>query len=354
MIKILIVIDLQKDCGIDFNNDFKNHIIQNINANDLIIFTLNTNPAYHQSEIEKYAYRHTNNCNNEYVCTTTTRTDNYFTRKIGQVFKKNIKKSILESYIGYEDVIEVLNSDKDRVYTIGIYGPELKDIYNLDNPDIKNIKHDIKAVEKNSKFFIKLNRNENCFLKSYSAFNYQYNVLFDENEQYDKYTLGNLDIDKKYSTGLWEFLVNYNKMNNPLIITVCGAKKTYTEIYTIIFGIVYFNKFYNTSTTSTESKGINVQFIYNINNENNEKVKTEYIKQETIKHYKDIFTSLIKDCFTRQVQKELQIIFTIRYCDEDFEYDFQEYVKNKPDDKIINSYKYNKYKQKYLNISNKY
>lgn len=130
------------------------------------------------------------------------------------------------------------------------------DTTHIDTTDLlKDINYyDVKPIQHEDKYFVQITKGEYCNFESYSAFNYHLN--YSEGFSFDEKT--KLPCDRKYSTGLCEFIENFIKNNRKYnnckpIITVCGLVGNICVMNTVHQGII-MTKFYKTL--------INAEFNY--------------------------------------------------------------------------------------------
>ncbi len=66
--------------------------------------------------------------------------------------------------------------------------------------------------------------------------------------------------DRKYSTGLWEYLIKYiqNNKKTEVTITVCGLVGNISVMYTVMYGSAMLNSY------ESELRGVTVKFIYQL------------------------------------------------------------------------------------------
>ena len=147
------------------------------------------------------------------------------------------------------------------------------------------------------KKFIQLVKGQLCNYESYSAFNYHLRIVPGNNNNQKK-TFKSEYITKEYddsgkisklSTGLFEYILKCEKTN--IEITVCGLVGDVCVLYTVIEGLIMWNKYYinngsgngmnsknyiNNGMNSKRSTGNNTDIFskegisnYNNNNNNN-------------------------------------------------------------------------------------
>ena len=252
----------------------------------------------------------------------------------------------------------ILNTE---VYTTCINIKDYPTAY-LEEPMLSKIKIDPSLVKIGETVIEQLNKGEFCNYDSYSGFNYH--TKFEAGE------ITNIDISQSVSTGLYEriigltehFVRTYIKVNKidlsnminlktitndfTINITVCGL----SGIYSIIQGIVFWKKKY----APTYSKVI-INFIYDISGaiflkSNKFGFKQSYeledLTQDVLEQFRKYFDKIVErveftDSITFKINYLGNYIFTYTFTPTDTQ-------------QTIGYYKYNKYKQKYLNLSNKY
>jgi nicotinamidase-related amidase len=97
--------------------------------------------------------------------------------------------------------------------------------------------------------YITLTKGEQCNKESYSAFNYHLSYKFDETvEDFPKKikTEDFVSIDKKNSTGLWEWILKnrQDKKKNDIVITVCGLVGNVCVMHTVLQGLAMWENIY--------------------------------------------------------------------------------------------------------------
>ena len=230
MLSILLIIDVEACSDTFVDSLFIKNITKNIADNKLIILTKNSIPLNHTIEkiLKIHSCRNSNNCHEVGITRRAiAKMASYFESSV------DVDTALLPSYEGYVSTINALNNDKDKYYTISINKDKKR------NKTIINLPTEI--LTNKEKDFIKLNKNEICNWYTMSAFNYHLQII----QEGDVYKFKNMDDTKmNYSTGLWEFIIQYSK-KFPTIkdftITVCGEIESITELYTIIFGIYIMN-----------------------------------------------------------------------------------------------------------------
>ena len=337
MINILIVVDVQDNCGFNFyeHEDFIKNIEDNIKTNELIILTQNSNPLHHNAKmIENYP----TNCNNSNNCTTTSTArytkDTVISRAINKVVTFVTPQSKLFIYDDFKNEILKLNSDEELKHTISLNKSFIEDQYSIKigNINVNSVEPVLMTYDDSIKSFIKLNKNENCFFKSYSAFNYHLKLGSDTFGLVDNPFKYNYRLDKteNYSTGLYEYIIKYitsknlnindtidDTINYTINITVCGMDTIhFSEIYTIIFGIVCKNTMYN-----DELSKYTVNFILD---ESHITFTKDYAK-----NLYNIITRLINESFDTSILKKIEIKFIIK--NKEIRYTYFYYVDKNSD-----------------------
>ena len=121
-----------------------------------------------------------------------------------------------------------------------------------------NIQYDISGHPVDDKQIYQLTKGEYCDYESYSAFNYHLKFEYDDKKNI---VSKELPIDKNNSTGLWEHIIETNKLNKDsnttLEITVCGLVGNICVMNTVHHGIVTWNKLYQKNYPH-----VTVNFIY--------------------------------------------------------------------------------------------
>ena len=285
----------------------------------------------------------------------------------------------------YNDAFKLLSLDSDNNFTIGIKNDDSF----LGSPDITNIILPIKSVKLHDKDFIQLNKGEFCNEDSYSAFNYHNTIvkrtklslqkeinyhkdsiinrnsiqLEDFKIDGPKFTVENIDVYKKYSTGLWEYIISIlNENINELQITVCGLVGNICVIHTILQGLNLWNRFYK-----DDNNKVTIKFIYDISAtlflvmEHDKTFKSSYVYEDfddkLIEKFYKFFDSILPDNHTTlffDVNYQGKFIFKYTTDKTDSVHIKFNKVMIRSNINSTNFYKYNKYKQKYLNISDKY
>ena len=314
MLNILLVSYTQENCDI-FSTELLKDIEEKIKKNNLIILTQNVDTGYHTTDTPK--------------------TVNLLSY-IEKCFQLEIPK--LNSTENYSTSI-----NQETNTSIIIHPLE-------------------KIIDDNIIDLVKLDKNYRSDMKACSAFNYH--VKVGEYEQITNFT----NIDKIYSTGLWEYIIAYNVKKHDINITVYGEYETLPlpyRLYTIIFGLKYY-ELYKGSDTNV------ITFLYDesyreYNEEerevlyNNIKLLIEHIytfNERRIKTFNISFkikykNGIIVDYNYMNENKKIQESTAILQQSSD---DFNKTPKQvtfmrKQSEKNSVNYKYNKYKSKYLNIS---
>ena len=204
-----------------------------------------------------------------------------------------------------------------------------------------------------TKSFIQLNKGEFCSQDSFSAFNYH--VDFPKTGPHNMKTL------EKNSTGLWEYIHEFHKINSEskLNITVCGLVGNICVIHTILQGIHTYNSFYTKHFEYTE-----IIFNYDISGtlfmpnypDNKHFAKSKYTKEdltdEVLMQFFKYFDTLLPDKHTNiqfNITHQGEVIIKYSSSDKD-----KRLTKSGIPFYKNDTNKYIKYKQKYLNLSNKY
>ena len=387
-IKILIVVDVQNNLldsiNLEYNKEFSYYLDDLINEqitnieelideNKLNIFTrdfhfLNTTSIYPTSIKNNLKNKI---LNRKLLGKNNTISSNY--RKFIQNTKPKILNTITKEYdLSYfllltKYILEIYTLIKDvkQNHTIGI-----KQYSDLSTPNINNIKTQVEEINYNTcntKQFIQLNKGEFLESKSFSAFNYHTN-----------------NDSKLNSTGLFEYIINYSKINNinRFNITVCGLFGNICIIHTIFQGLNFWNRYYK-----KDNPTINIKFIYNTSGtlflpfypirKNFIIICKTIFDDITILNFYNYFDTLLPNGYTINKDNEFSNIllakgythlyFFVCYKQNNmFKYTTDRGVgtkyyevfhrinyKSKSD--IVQTiapdlYKYNKYKQKYLNL----
>jgi hypothetical protein len=183
-----------------------------------------------------------------------------------------------------KDIIDALNTNTDS--EIGIKGSTVlgktKNFINInDTPNyddnVYNVDSLVPKTLKNTKF-ITIAKGQYCDYESYSAFNYHTNIkkqylqtksiIYEIFKKYDSSlnVLEKLPADKRYSTGLFEYILNsfnkdqYGKQGGSktnINIDVCGLVTNICVINTVHQGIAMWEKVYKEKETY---KGITCKF----------------------------------------------------------------------------------------------
>ena len=283
------------------------------------------------------------------------------------------KLSYLFLGTSYSSVFNVLNTDPDtgHKHSIGLLNDDsqLSDIKKyLLKPDLNFIKHNplqingIFIKSKPNQLFVQLNKGEFCDYDSYSAFNYH--TKFENN------TMTNIfhtNILKQYSTGLWEYITQLMNITNSkgvkpklkLNITVCGLVGDICVIHTIIQGIFFWKTYFASTHTNIE-----INFIYDISgtlfskfNEFNPSYEIIDFTYDNIIKFYNFFNKIVIT-----LGSDHDISFDVKYQNKHL----FKYTKSIPANIAATeaanamasqstigtaAYKYNKYKQKYLNAN---
>ena len=218
--------------------------------------------------------------------------------------------------------------------------------------------------------FIKLNKNYRRDMKACSAFNYH--VAVD-----DKQIKNFINIDKMYSTGLWEYIIAYNVKKHDINITVYGEYEKLPlsyRLYTIIFGLKYYELYkgsdtnvitflYDESYREYNEEEIEVLFnnikllIEHIYTSDERRCKTFNIsfkikyKNSTIVDYNYMVEKKKIKKSTAMLQESLDNFNKTPEQEAFMRKQLEESTKKLIKDRRFVDYKYNKYKSKYLNIS---
>ena len=385
-----------------------------IDNNELIIFSKNFHPIdySHTTNNIKKSINKSHTCSQQ-TSTAPNKTSTFIFSKLSSIQITKINRSLLTKlklilYNDYdlsylfslsrynENIINLINDNNynayehtislgDTIIRKGVIGWGMSMVQgNPTGPTIipKNSKTDLASINvlppKSrtynrtnfvfTKNFIQLNKGEFCDTSSYSAFNYHntiekdftlYNKLFVGFGTYtSKFIAANFINDKNMSTGLWEYIIKYSNSNiksNILNITVCGLFGNISVIYTIIYGYLFWNKFYK---SANNDKTIN--FIYEIsgtlflpnfpteNSFNLSYTDEDYNSPLIIKQLEQYFDNIISHYDDDSINS--LISFDVKFKNVLlFKY---KYKKNSDSLQIIESYKYNKYKQKYINATN--
>ena len=324
MLSILLIIDVEACSDTFVDSLFIKNITKNIADNKLIILTKNSIPLNHTIEkiLKIHSCRNSNNCHEVGITRRAiAKMASYFESSV------DVDTALLPSYEGYVSTINALNNDKDKYYTISINKDKKR------NKTIINLPTEI--LTNKEKDFIKLNKNEICNWYTMSAFNYHLQII----QEGDVYKFKNMDDTKKdYSTGLWEFIIQYSKKFQTIkgfTITVCGEIESITELYTIIFGIIYYELYKDQIPQYT------VKFVYDISHLDK--------FEETIlyEHINKLISAL-------NMSDKLQISFTIKYkmLLYEYEYKYGQYEKATDINEIIHTMNENE-KERNTNLRKK-
>ena len=333
MLKILIIVDN------DYCNEYNTKEIEHykkisntesfkttIDENNLIIFTQDSIPKHKPYNIS--------------TCKTTKTTKSCTSaQSITTQINDKVRKIILSQPKKYlNTMIDTLNNSIDATNIIGIDYNQYLDEHNSLEVDVSKILiPDIKAgIDGTTKTFIKLNKSEYCFWHSISAFNYHHKLIYASGNDYIRSR--EFFFDRKNSTGLCEYIIKYvnsNESYNDIVITVNSISSD--GLYTIIFGIIFV-------TLYEELSKYNITFNYTILDD------TIDINEILVK-----ITEFIKERFSKMKQEYLEkIVFNVIQNGKLHRYPTQK--ENDTDRQYTKSstltYKYMKYKSKYLNISN--
>ena len=247
----------------------------------------------------------------------------------------------------------MLNILSDK-YALGLN--KTKNTLHLGDPDSHNIVlgKTIRVntpLPSNTKLIELLNKGEYCNYDSYSAFNYHTKFENGNMSNIQKNTLR-----KQFSTGLYERIIKLAtnssiniQENFTLNITVCGL----SVIHTIMQGIVFWRQNYR-----PDHKNITINFIYDISGTIFSKY-SNFKQSYEINDFKDDkvieqFRKFFDEIITR-IQFVTVITFEIKYLETPlFTYTFTPTPTPSSSQITPSKYKYNKYKQKYLNLTNKY
>ena len=292
--------NILEKCDTTYPPNLLEHIKKKIKENTLIILTRDINPMNNA-----FARDDNDICSN-YICNVSGSLPTKLDKPNESDLPKSLPKLHIESiesntFIPEEskefDNFITLNSTEK--YSIGINQKTTNNIIPLEQ-----------TIDEHTIKFIKLNKNYRCYMQSISAFNYHITINDIKNLSYLN------DIKKKYSTGLWEYIINYTKKNNikDINITVCGEYDKTFYIYTIIFGLKYYKQLYYDSSN-------NVTFTYNVSY----KVYTDEEKELLYKY----ITIYIKHIYTSKERNKnssdgnpFNISFTIKYDDTSVDYNY--------------------------------
>jgi nicotinamidase-related amidase len=235
----------------------------------------------------------------------------------------------------YANIVDTLIKDDNKQFTIGLDN-KFKDSHNL-NPNLSYIDYskDILTDKNNfpDKKFNQLTKGEYCKYDSFSAFNYH--VKFNEN----KSDIQNVPLNKKYSTGLMEYLIEwFGDVNATLNITVCGLVGNICVMHTILQGCALWNKIYKKNTN------LKINFIYQLKG-------TRFLLGEQFGDFKlkynesNLEIEKLNNYFIKNLTSNNNISFSVNYDDTEI---FTFPVNNQ----VGGSNKYVKYKTKYLKLKN--
>jgi nicotinamidase-related amidase len=222
---------------------------------------------------------------------------------------------------------------------------------NNKEPDLKNINYNGITgipIDGTTKKIYQLTKGEFCDYESYSAFNYHLHFTYDTKKNV---VSAPLNLEKKYSTGLWENILgnitnNDTNSTKTVNITVCGLVGNICVMNSVHNGIALWKKFYK-----NEYPNVTVNFIYSFPGTlflpNSVFNLTEAVYQDLDKIEENIIGNIEKD-FEKVVGSiESTDRVTLKFKIIDKFYD----IKLK---QTGGSYynKYLKYKQKYLKLRN--
>jgi nicotinamidase-related amidase len=157
----------------------------------------------------------------------------------------------------FANIVYTLNKDNLGVYKIGLDRTKFHDSTqgqaNISNPrENDKINFSTKGLIKDGKTYVTLTKGEQCNKESYSAFNYHISYKT-ENPSSPEIDYGFDSIDKKNSTGLWEWILNNRNGKENLVITVCGLVGNVCVMHTVLEGIAMWETLY-------KIEGVKVEF----------------------------------------------------------------------------------------------
>ncbi len=194
-------------------------------------------------------------------------------KKLEEKYKSSKVQGLDLNYLFYgtslKDIIYALNTNTDS--QIGITQEE-----HITKPDYNDTKYNVDKIEqqtRNSTKFITIAKGQYCDYESYSAFNYHTkikkqsikgkSIIYDVFGKFDSSlnVLESLPAEKKYSTGLFEYILKDFKNNNKggdkknINIDVCGLVTNICVINTVHQGIAMWEQVYK-----RENAGITCKF----------------------------------------------------------------------------------------------
>jgi len=227
-------------------------------------------------------------------------------KPIGITSKKSVSPNYNTTHIAANTFQPIMYYENRRNTGSNIVNTTGRNIVNTGRNIVNNIGNtgrntvnNIGNTGKNSmgKKFIQLVKGQLCNYESYSAFNYHLRIVPGNNNNQKK-TFKSEYITKEYddsgkisklSTGLFEYILKCEKTN--IEITVCGLVGDVCVLYTVIEGLIMWNKYYinngsgngmnsknyiNNGMNSKRSTGNNTDIFskegisnYNNNNNNN-------------------------------------------------------------------------------------
>jgi len=182
---------------------------------------------------------------------------NFYTLIKDYVNKENIVKGLDLNYLFYGTelarVIDKLNNGEGEI------GFKYNVCSNLTDLEIENepkFELDIKPIDGK---YVTIPKGQRCNYESYSSFNYHIKIKKNKESMtkklFDKYDSSMNEIEKlpahkKYSTGLFEYIIKYlklgqNEENVNLNINVCGLVTNICVINTLQQGIALWNSVYS-------------------------------------------------------------------------------------------------------------